>query len=115
MTSEVVSRHDFVNPGEEFGLGHAAGFLRNDGSVAVHEERWDATDAQLRSGSGVLFGIDLGDEDFSLLCNGLKDRSDGFARGTPWGPEVDDDPFAVVDGIVEFAVVDISHFAHVFT
>ena len=81
--SEIVSRHDLVNPCEQLGLGHAARLLGNDVAVSVHEERRDASHTELSGGSGVLFGVDLGDENFSLLSYCGQNGSNGLAGSAP--------------------------------
>ena len=115
MSSKIIGGHDFVDPRQEFGFGHAACSLRNDGPVAVHEEGRNAAHTELSGRSGVLFRIHLGDEKFSLFGHGFQHRSNGFARGAPWSPEINDNPLGSVDGLVEFAIADVPYFAHMFT
>ena len=112
LDSEIVGRHDLVNPREQLGLGHAARLLGDDGSVSVHEERRDASHTELSGGGGVLFGVDLGDENLSLLSHCGQNGSNGLAGSAPGRPKVNDDPLGFVDGIVEFAVADVPYFTH---
>ena len=60
-----------------------------------------------------MFRIHLGDEKFALRPR-LQHRSDGL-QGAHHEPRNQHDPLGSVDGIIEFAIADVSYFAHMFT
>ena len=115
MTSKIVGVHHFVNPSQELGLGHATGLARHHRAVVIHEQGGNASNAELTCRGLVLVGVNFCYDDFALLSNRCENWTDGLARRTPWSPKVHNNPLRAVDGIVKFAVGDVSHFTHVFT
>ena len=61
---------------------------------------------------GVGIGIDLGDENVTFGRKIVQNRSNGLAWSAPFCPEINQNPFVLVDCTFKLRISDRFYFAH---